>query len=195
MSEPGNNRGRALAAAHLGLFLLCSGATAASLCHANAIHLIDLQDGYDALRGSVFTGFFTIGGFLLTLKNLILTSVRTGVYDQEPYQRLHLQRAANEPLYEGLRNLHALIHASILSAFVTSFAQLTLGLLKREWTAVLCLSLAAGTAALLVKCLFHLRANLQEWFNQLDKEWEERGRPNLEEKIAKEKASRAFDEA
>ncbi|MFT3708057.1 MAG: hypothetical protein QM817_10410 [Archangium sp.] len=142
-----------------------------------------LPEAYVALRGSIFTGFFTIGGFLLTLKNLILGSVRTGVFENKEYQKTHLKKRQGESLYGSLRNLGALIHYAIVGALVTSFAQLTIGLYKSNVTAVVALSLAAGTATLLGACLYELRANLVAWFDQLDKSWEKEA-----EKLRAEKA-------
>ena len=171
MPTPGKKK---LAVTQALWFVGVAGAAAGILVFLCAKGLIDLKTVYAALRGSVFTGFFTIGGFLLTLKNLILTSVRQGVYDKPAYKRAHLNSdRKDESLYVSLRNLGALIHYSVVGALVTSFAQLTIGLFNTQASAVIALSLAAGTATLLISCLWHLRSNLISWFDQLDDEWNE----------------------
>lgn len=136
-------------------------------------NLADISKVFPALRGSIFTGFFTLGGFLLTLKNIILTYVRQGVYERKAYKKLHANSdRRSESLYASLRRLGTLIHYSILGSLVTSFAQLTVGLVDSWVAGVVCLSLAAGTSTLLVSCLLRLRENLVIWFDQLDEDWD-----------------------
>lgn len=60
----------------------------------------DLHDFYSKkLQFSFFTGFLTVGGFLLSLKTFILVKLKEGLFDNKEYQeRMEKRRALNPDL-------------------------------------------------------------------------------------------------
>ena len=123
------------------------------------------------MRGSFFAGFLTIGGFMLSLKTFVLVKMKEGLYDSKPYKDRNerLQRFGHsESLYTPLKRLSHLLFSSILAALLTSALQLTLGLVPRWWSAMVCAGFAGGTIVMLVFSLLQIKANLDEWFRSLD---------------------------
>lgn len=154
---------------------------------------------YGQLRSGLFTGFFTVAGFLLTAKNLIIINMRKEVYDNNDYLDIihqehweHTEYTKKEqrlPRGEavGAANHHLpliqmgdLLTVNIALALVTSFAQLSLGLMPYNWAAAVCLSLAASAGLLLLISVYFLWQNMQYLYTswekvatkKLDERWE-----------------------
>ena len=143
------------------------------LCRYMELDLaIDIVTFYaDKMRGSIFTGFLTLGSFLLALKTGILIKIKEGVYDKEDYQE-----KAREPgllgvstVYGPLRRLSRLMSVAVLSALITSSLQLTLGLFS-DWRATaVCLSFAIFAISVLIASFISIQINLGIWFDLLEK--------------------------
>lgn len=153
---------------------------------------------YKALRGSLFTGFFTAASFLLSAKTLVILNMKKEVYAQEAYlKRIHEgewssttadKKARKSPrkdcvatnVYHHLSQVGTLLSINIILALITSFFQITLGLIECKATVVICLSLALATAPLLVCSVYVMWRNFQslyaDWENEaqtkLEGEWE-----------------------
>lgn len=130
------------------------------------------------LRGPLFSGFLSLGGFLLSLKTFILVKMKEGVYDNARYRmRVRQARKAhpkrNIKIFGELEQLRILLFLAIVAALVTAVSQMTLGLVKQEVVVAICLALAGFTLALLVQALLQINANLGRWFEYLEKEAEE----------------------
>jgi len=125
----------------------------------------------DKLRPSLFSGFLTTGGFLLALKVFILVRMDAEVYGTKEYKVRFdkaKKRGHTERLYAPLRRLGSHLFLSIMSAFVTSFLQFTLGFWPNDYAAIACVCAATFTMGTLFVCLFAVRSNLAEWFALLD---------------------------
>ncbi len=127
----------------------------------------------DRLRSSLFAGFLSVSGFLLSLKTFVVIKLKEGLYDSPQYRMRHASLAEDHSLgglYAPLVRLTHLLFASILASFITSASQLTIGLISSWVAAAVCLSLSSVTIVLLVVVLFQIRANLSDWFSCLDEE-------------------------
>ena len=131
---------------------------------------------YDAkLQTPLFTGFLTLGGFLLTLKTFVLIQLKKELYDTDYYKaEIDKKRAlkADLTLYGGLDRLSKLLVLSVFAALLTSVSQLSVGFIESKFAAAFCISLAVGTLALVFQSWFHIRQNLIYWFallNEKDK--------------------------
>lgn len=119
------------------------------------------------IRGSLFTGFLTLGGFLLSLKTFIIVKMKESVYDSKAYTENFAEKKKRNnslSLYKPLQNLSHLLFWAILSAITTSALQFTIGLFETEWSTVVCIFMAAFTITLLVLSLFEIKKNLDTWF-------------------------------
>jgi hypothetical protein len=126
------------------------------------------------MRSSFFSGFLTIGGFMLSLKTFVLVKMKEGLYGSEHYvSRVEQARklGGEDSLYAPLKRLSDLLFLSILAALTTAGMQLSVGLIPRWWSAGLCLAWAAGTIALLLFSLFQIKSNLDAWFASLDQDY------------------------
>lgn len=142
------------------------------LCRYMEVDLaIDIVTFYaDKMRGSIFTGFLTLGSFLLALKTGILIKIKEGVYDKEDYQK-----KVREPgllgistVYGPLRRLSRLMSIAVLSALITSSLQLTLGLIS-DWRATAaCLSIASFSISVLIASFISIQFNLGIWFDLME---------------------------
>ncbi|WP_147447060.1 hypothetical protein [Corallococcus sp. CA054B] len=157
-----------LVAAVIGLFVF---AGVAALSHGK----IDVSGVYrDSLRGSFFSGFLSVGGFLFSLKTFIVIKMKEGLYDSDEYRERHREKSKlgrrGVGLFDPLRNLSRLLFYSIVSSFSTAVAQVTVGLVP-GWGAVgLCLSMVACTLCLLFFSLREIKGNLDTWFDCLEAE-------------------------
>jgi hypothetical protein len=133
-----------------------------------------LHDFYASnLRSSIFTGFFTLSGFLLSMKTFILINIKREVYESESYEaRFQKLRQVQPKLkkYGPLNRLSKCLFVTILCAVITSGMQLTVGLSKSDYAALACLAMAFLTLALVVVMLFVMRHVMAEWLKFLEEE-------------------------
>lgn len=126
------------------------------------------------LRGSLFTGFFTLGGFMLSLKTFIIVNMKKEVYDDASYvEEWQNQKKLDKTgvlgtRYSPLRALSAALFSAIVACVTTSALQMTLGLFGTYWAAAVCLSSAILALALLAVSLVRIRGNLNKMFDYLD---------------------------
>jgi hypothetical protein len=124
-----------------------------------------------SLRGSLFAGFLTLGGFLMSLKTFIIVNMKKEVYDSAAYTKRFDALKLTKPSlcrYEPLQALSNVLFVTILACLSTSVMQLTVGLVENFYASLLCLMFAASSIALLAWTLYLIRANLQDMFKHLD---------------------------
>lgn len=154
----------------LGMFIL-SGVLLYRFCP-----LDKLSDFYtQRLQAPLFTGFLTLGSFLLTLKTFIVIKLKEGLYDDKRYdQRLNEQQALNPKVkiskYEPLKRLSTFLIYSVFASLFTAASQLLIGSFQRPLTALICLSLASMTLTLVFLAWWQIRLNLNDWFEILEKQ-------------------------
>lgn len=125
-----------------------------------------------SLRGYLFTGFLTLGGFLLSLKTFIVVNMKKEVFDSNEYferwrQRFNLNGAIGS-LYQPLNELSSWLHYAILSCVLTSVSQFTIGLFENLVATIFCMWAAVFSIGLLLICLWRIRDNLHFMFEHLE---------------------------
>jgi len=129
------------------------------------------------LQMPLFTGYLTLGGFLLSLKTFILIKLKEGLYDNKYYIKLVMDNRVNNPdfsFFGPLTRLGNFLIFSVINALCTSFYQISLGWIKHDLIAAIGLSLAINTAIMVVLAWWYIRGNLNRWFELLEKERVER---------------------
>jgi hypothetical protein len=99
---------------------------------------------YQEFKAAIFTSSLTLGTFLFTMKTFIVQTMKREVYDNDDYQTDALARIKEdkkESIYGPLKNFKCLIFWTIVTAFVNSLMQLTLGYFKTITTTIVCFSL------------------------------------------------------
>jgi hypothetical protein len=133
-----------------------------------------LYDIYsNKLQTPLFTGFLTIGGFLLTLKTFVLIKLKESLYGSEFYQsELADKRHLNPNLstYGPLSRLGHFLIVSVVSALITATAQLSVGFIHHTIAAAVCMGVAATTLLLVFVAWWEIRKNLSAWFSLLERE-------------------------
>ncbi len=153
----------------------------------------DVVDYYARnLRGSLFAGFLTLGGFLLSLKTFIVVNMKKEVYDTPSYyDRWKQTKDRGEKigsLYQPLKSLSESLHLAIGASVITSVAQFTIGLIGLWQAVVVCAWAAVFSITLLLICLFRIRSNLNTMFRHLEDAAEDAAK---KEEAAARKASPA----
>lgn len=128
------------------------------------------------LQVPFFTGFLTLGSFLLTLKTFVIMKLKESLYDSECYQeRVRKQRILKPDLaaYNPLNNLATFLIYAVIMAVLTAGAQITIGFLPFNIAAAICISLAITTLFLVLIAWWNIKKNLSDLFDI----WEKQSRP------------------
>lgn len=133
----------------------------------------------EKLRGSLFAGFLTLGGFLLSLKTFIVVNMKKEVFENPVYKaewedqkKLDTKNEMGKR-YTPLRYLSGVLYAAIVACLSTAVMQLTVGLVNNFVAALLCLWAVSVSLLLLAWALWLIRANLLRMFDYLDRQDEE----------------------
>ncbi|KAB7619472.1 hypothetical protein [Alkalilimnicola sp. S0819] len=124
------------------------------------------------LRGNLFAGFLTVGGFLLSLKTFIVIKLKENVYGHRDYKALFDSQKKLDSsirLYDPLRNLSEFLYWSVLSSIVAAIAQLTIGLFGNYWLTLLAIWFAVFAMSVLVASLLLIKRSLNDWFEFINR--------------------------
>jgi hypothetical protein len=152
----------------MNLFLLATGAAATA---AQPCWFCDLYAS--GMRNSLFTGFLTLCGFLMSAKTFIVVNMKKEVYDRPRYRENFREQQALKPsmrLFGPLESLARLLTINVAFSLVTAASQFTIGLIPSIWAAGWCLGVAAVTMVFLGFSLFQIRKNLKMMFYWQDLE-------------------------
>lgn len=119
------------------------------------------------LRGSLFSGFLTLSGFLFSINTFIVVNMKKELYDHEDYlKRVVLMRTAMSAMtvYGPLRRLSRLLLLAVCSSVAASVVQFTVGLVRTWYTATFCLLVPIVAIVYLAKVLVAIRRNLRDLF-------------------------------
>jgi hypothetical protein len=130
-------------------------------------------------RTPIFSGFLTMGSFLLALKTNILGRLKE-TYDTPEYRRIY--RASRDKVnstsagryYASLERLSKALGWNIFFCLLTSFFQMTLGFYYSAVAFSICVGTAAGCLILLMYLTYFLMKTHQEWFDKIEKEAQEK---------------------
>jgi hypothetical protein len=123
------------------------------------------------IRGELFSGFLTLGGFLLSLKTFIIVKMKENVYDSESYQQSFSNKKKINPklsLYAPLQRLSHLLFWAILVSLFASISQFSFGLINHWGAVIFCIFLAVFAISLLIFSLIEIKNNLDAWFKLIE---------------------------
>lgn len=126
------------------------------------------------IRASLFAGFLSLGGFLLSLKTFIIVNMKKDVFDTEKYKAAWENQSKldhNGTLgkrYDPLRELSNVLFAAIVTAIGAAVLQITIGLRESFGTTLICLWAATFATMLLLTSLWLIKSNLNTMFAHLD---------------------------
>ena len=119
------------------------------------------------LRGNIFSGLLTVGGFLLSLKTFIVIKLKENVYDHEEYdERYKQQRKLDSSLrkYAPLQRLSNFLFWSVLTTILGAVIQLTLGILGNYWLCLVAIWSSVFAVCVLLLSLLLIKSALDDYF-------------------------------
>jgi len=125
-------------------------------------------------RTPLFSGFITMGSFLLALKTNILSRLKEN-YDSPEY-RMNYRATREQPgnshakYYDTLEKLSKALGWNIYYCLITAMSQMTLGFVFMPWAFGVCAGLAAGCLLFLVTLTYYLLSAHNEWFDTIEKQ-------------------------
>lgn len=123
------------------------------------------------IRASLFTGFLTMGSFMMSIKAFIVVKLKENVFDSTSYkERLQQLRKIDSSLtlYGPVQRLSTLLFVSICSAIAASVSQLSIGLIDSYWAVLFCAFIASFAISMLVFTLFVISKILKDWLQYLE---------------------------
>jgi len=122
-----------------------------------------VREGYEKFQLPLFSGFLTIGGFLLSLKTFIVVKMNEAVYQSDQYLENAMRYQILDPSYDpmsSLKNLSSFLLFSVKWSLTSSFMQLSVGLLDSQYTTGICIGAAVGAALLVLSACFLIQQNM-----------------------------------
>ncbi|PWI78540.1 hypothetical protein DEO48_19410 [Enterobacter sp. CGMCC 5087] len=125
------------------------------------------------LRGYLFSGFISVGSFLLSLHTFVIVNLRDKVFSTKEYKEAYALAyeiteadIKESELYKPLDNLSSFINTSIILSLTTAISQFTLGLSTNLYACLFCVWLAILTICFLLHCLIIIRINIRIFLKQ-----------------------------
>lgn len=123
------------------------------------------------LRGNLFSGFLTLGGFLLSLQMFIVVKIKEDLYDSDAFcKHVKAMREIKPDLehYGPLRRFSHFLTVAVSACLVTAVAQLSVGLVEKNWASWICIGLAVASSIWFIVVLVAVFLNLKTWFGHLE---------------------------
>lgn len=126
---------------------------------------------FSQLRSNFFTGFLTVGSFMLSLKTFIVVKLKESVFDSEAYRQIFAERAhrfaePDKEYYLPLRNLSKLLFFTITSAVVTAVIHVTVGLFGGMVPFIICVFSVAFSFVMVLMSLYLIHGNIYDWLER-----------------------------
>lgn len=129
----------------------------------------------DKMRASLFTGFFTLSGFLLSAKTFIVLNLKKEMFATKTYLknfRTQSRLADGErfAVYGPLRNIGRALLVNVALCLASSIMQFSVGLVGTISAVAACLAVSAAAAGMLVFSLVVIAKNLHDMYDHFEQE-------------------------
>lgn len=168
----------------IALFSICGALSFITYCW-----FIDCKpiDTYSNLKNSLFTGFLTVGSFLLSLKTFIIAK-QSEILKSDWYTNLYEKykstlKDKKVDKFTPLENINNIIAATIFSCFLTSVLHLLLVFFYNIYYLSLCFGLTVGTLFIVIRITFIMKSLTNKWIGLLRDEDKEKNEKGLSAKI------------
>lgn len=119
-----------------------------------------------SLRPSLFTGFLTLSVFLFSIKTFLLVTLERDVYGTDAYRARIIRLRDANPQLSGigqLKRLSGRMFVAIISTACASASQLTIGLVDRNWSSLICVAAALVGGGMFASVLAVQRVVIRDW--------------------------------
>lgn len=127
---------------------------------------------YTQARVPMFTGFLTLGSFLLTLQTAIIQRLKEA-YDSADHARKvsQMQAKGKQVRYYGsLERVGLALSTNVILALITSLLQMSLGFVRQSWSTAVCMAFGLTTILLVVYLTIQLVLAHRQWFIKIEEE-------------------------
>lgn len=134
----------------------------------------DLYPFYsENLRASLFSGFLTIGGFLLSLKTFIIVKLKEDLFDHPQYrERYDQNRRLNKnnigSLYDPLNQLSDFLIVCVFGSIISAALQFTLGFVNCSICPAICIASSFVSIVVVLTACWEVKLNLDRLFELLE---------------------------
>jgi hypothetical protein len=125
---------------------------------------------FSQARIPMFTGFLTLGSFLLTLQTAIIQRLKDA-YDTDTYKERYLVLKETNPnvrYYGSLERMSVALSTNVILALTTAATQMSLGFCQTNLSTAICVGMAATTLVLVVYLTIQLTLAHKEWFAKIE---------------------------
>lgn len=133
----------------------------------------EIIEGYQKnARTPIFSGFITLGSFLLTLKTTILQRLKDG-FDSEEHKKAYLyhrQTGGVGGYYDSLSNMSVALSWSVAFSLMSSAIQLTLGFVSHPIAFSLCASLPLSTLGIILFLWREISISHRSWIKKIEED-------------------------
>jgi hypothetical protein len=136
----------------------------------DAAHWISVYD--TQARTPMFTGFLTLGSFLLTLQTAIIARLKEGYDSDDHARKVEQLRAKGKKVryYSSLERVGLVISTNVILALVTAVLQITFGFALKVWSTSLCVGFGFVTIVLVIYLSIQLVMAHHQWFKKIEAE-------------------------
>jgi hypothetical protein len=123
-------------------------------------------------RTPLFSGFITLGSFLLTLKTTILQRLKDG-FDSQQHEKAylyHVENGGKQGYYESLANMSTALSLAVFFALGSSMFQMTFGFINKAWAFALCVATPIGTLLVITYLWREITLAHQGWISKIEED-------------------------
>lgn len=120
------------------------------------------------LRGYLFSGFISVGSFLLSLHTFVIINLKDKLFSTDNYKakfakanRIEPDKINEKDLFRPLDRLSCFLNLSIWLSIITAVSQFTLGLANYTPLSIACIWLAVLTLTFMLNSLILIRENIK----------------------------------
>lgn len=133
------------------------------------VNLTPIWDFYALnIRGNLFAGLISVGGFLMAGKTFILVTMKQNVFDDKSYRENFQKMVKLDPslkVYGPLSELKNILYYSVLMTIISSVVQMTIGLIPHWSMAIISIFFATFSIILVIDSLNLIKRNLDFWID------------------------------
>ncbi|WP_394166619.1 hypothetical protein [Photobacterium piscicola] len=149
------------------VYLCANGNFPFSIDELRNVNLSPLFNYYEKhIRGNLFAGLISVGGFLMTGKTFILVTMKQNVFDDKIYIENYIKMRKHNPelsQYGPLVQLKDILYYSVYFTIISAIIQITIGLIPFWYFSLFSIFTAIFSIALVIDSLNLIKKNLDYW--------------------------------
>jgi hypothetical protein len=127
---------------------------------------------YNQARIPMFTGFLTLGSFLLTLQTAIIHRLKEAYDGADHARKIGQLRAKGKKVryYGSLERVGIALFSNVILALLTALLQMSLGFVQTTWSTATCTAFGLTTLLLVVYLTIQMVLAHHQWFKKIEEE-------------------------